>query len=193
MTQRRRPPSFISKLVDPELAFFWSESGVQLGQHIFPVQGYVTVRKFAAFDETRVEGRTAFMEELGLAPRDRPGQPWLSMLLLAFRRLATSPTSLFRRFCRSLEIFVHPQRPSLRHLLALPLARFYVTRHLRTAEHPAPWLEGAQKRKIDFAKVLHDRVAEILHTALMVDCTFSHRQRKLEHDDARSSSHHVVS
>ena len=49
------------------------------------------------------------------------------------------------------------------------------TRPLRTAEHPAgaPWLEGAQKRKIEFANVLHDRVAVILHTALMVDCTFT--------------------
>ena len=63
-----------SKLVDLELAFLWSESGVQLGhQHTLAVQGYVTVRNFAAFDETRVEARTAFMEELGLAPRDRPG------------------------------------------------------------------------------------------------------------------------
>ena len=49
------------------------------------------------------------------------------------------------------------------------------TRPLRTAEHPAgvPWLEGAQKRKIEFANALHDRVAVILHTALMVDCTFT--------------------
>ena len=66
--------TLISKLVDPELAFLWSESGVQLGhQHTLAVQGYVTVRKFAAFDETRVKARTAFMEELSLAPRDRPG------------------------------------------------------------------------------------------------------------------------
>ena len=38
---------------------------------ILAVQGFVTVRKFAAFDETRVEARTAFMEELGL-PSRRP-------------------------------------------------------------------------------------------------------------------------
>ena len=31
----------------------------------------MTVRKFAAFDETRVKARTAFMEELSLAPRYR--------------------------------------------------------------------------------------------------------------------------
>ena len=37
--------TLFSKLVDPELAFLWSESGVQLGhQHTLAVQGYVTVR-----------------------------------------------------------------------------------------------------------------------------------------------------